>query len=214
MNWASIFVFFVVTLSIFSNSVQSPPNPVYKSTPKAAINSKHVNADAQYETSSSDVPSYNVANINTYQVIISYIMDNYKQVYLADVLTIAENTVSICSEYNIDPLFITALLAVESEFNRYAISPSGAKGLGQLMPFNLKIYKVSDPFDAQQNIRGTVRMVKELMDMWKGDTSYALASYFEGENAIKRNKGNPFSTKTAGYVYQVLNKYNSIKQYL
>jgi len=210
MNWASMFVFFVFMTTMFSVSGQSSPNPIIKS----ANSGNGSFAMADYYLNNTAVPSYNVNNLISYQAIISYIMDNYKKVYISDVLSIAEHTVAICEKYNMDPLFITALVSVESEFNKYALSSSGAKGLGQLMPVNLYGYKVSDPYDIHQNLQATVRMVKELMDTWKGDTSYSLASYFEGINAVKRKNGAPFSDKTTGYVSRVMNRYNSLKQYL
>ena len=212
MNWAAVFVVFMVIFTMFSSSGQSPSYQVLKSAPSPLLST--MNVRDQYLPTGSEIPTYNSADLNAYQVIISYIMDNYKKVYLADVLSIAENIVNYCAEHNIDPLFITAVIAVESEFNKNAVSSSGAKGLGQLMPFNLRSYKVEDPFDIQQNVRASVLMIKGLLVMWKGDVSYALASYFEGENAIKRKKESGFSPKTTQYVYRILSVYDKIKQYL
>jgi len=136
----------------------------------------------------------NQADLNAYQVIISYMMDNYKNVYLADVLTIAENIVQNCAEQKIDPLLFAGLLAVESEFNRQAVSASGAKGLGQLMPVNIQIYGVSDPFDIAQNIRASSKMMRELINAWDGDMNYALASILKASmrsNGTKATRLNP-----------------------
>jgi len=217
VNWSSVFVAFVVMLSMFSTpGQQKNVYDILKSTPP--INGQSTTTSDFMQLGNPDnmqiATENNQADLNAYQVIISYMMDNYKNVYLADVLTIAENIVQNCAEQKIDPLLFAGLLAVESEFNRQAVSASGAKGLGQLMPVNIQIYGVSDPFDIAQNIRASSKMMRELINAWDGDMNYALASYFEGINAIKRNKGNPFKPGTANYVYRVYSKYNAMKQYL
>ena len=47
--------------------------------------------------------------------------------------------------YNIDPRFLAAIIAVESDFDIYCLSESGAMGLGQLMPFNVKEAGIANP---------------------------------------------------------------------
>ncbi|MDD5457249.1 MAG: lytic transglycosylase domain-containing protein [Candidatus Margulisbacteria bacterium] len=211
MDWATIFVVFVIIFSIFSTSHQDPQKTFLEKPTKfrqARMLSQNVDASM-----TGQIPSYDATNLNTYQIITSYIMDNFSTVPIGDVLTIAENIIVYSNIYNLDPLLMTSLIAVESEFNRCAVSPSGAKGLGQLMDFNLQCYKVSDPFDIEQNIRATCTMMRELLDTWKGDVQYSLASYFEGVNAIIRKKDSPFSEKTTRYVYKVMSRYEVLKQY-
>lgn len=108
---------------------------------------------------------------------------------------------------------MTALYSVESSFNKMAVSSSGALGLGQLMPFNVKSYKVNEPFDVEQNIRGSVRMIYDMLSMWNNDVPHALASYYEGHNAIKRKYGQPFKQDTQAYVNKILSRYETLKSY-
>ena len=110
--------------------------------------------------------------------------------------------------YNVNPKLICALIARESAFNARAVSSSNARGLGQLLPATASALKVDDPFDPDQNIRGTTRYVRFLLDKWKAhpqQVSLALASYAEGHNAISQNGG--YSMKTKGYVEDIINIY-------
>lgn len=86
------------------------------------------------------------------------------------------------SKYGISPAMLRALILTESgnpktgEVNTKAVSPKGAKGLGQLMPATAKMLGVTDPFDAQQNINGTAKYLRDLLAS-KGDPKQALAAY-------------------------------------
>src|SRR5690606_36450072 len=51
---------------------------------------------------------------------------------------IAEAVLRAGYKYSMDPRFLAAIIAVESDFDVNCLSSSGAMGLGQLMPFNLK----------------------------------------------------------------------------
>ena len=110
--------------------------------------------------------------------------------------------------YNVNPKLICALIARESSFNPRSVSSSGAMGLGQLMPATASALEVEDGFDPEQNIRGTARYMRFLLDKWKShpqQLTLALASYVEGHNAISRNGG--YSTKTKGYVEDIIKIY-------
>ena len=65
------------------------------------------------------------------------------------------------------------------------------QGLGQIKDFNFKSLEISDPFDIKQNIRGTVKYLKELKNMWKNSNDsnrMVLASYYQGPNKTKKTK--------------------------
>ncbi|MBI5399380.1 lytic transglycosylase domain-containing protein [Candidatus Saganbacteria bacterium] len=111
----------------------------------------------------------------------------------------------------VNPKLVTALMRRESGFNPRALSSSGAVGLGQLLPATCKTTGVTDPFDIDDNTKGTVRYMKYLLDKFKDYSDpvmFALAGYLEGPNGIERKKG--YSAKTAGYVQDILTLYRKI----
>lgn len=77
------------------------------------------------------------------------------------------------------PELILAVINVESNFNRFAISNAGAQGLMQVMPFWLK--EIGKPNDNLFNIRTNLRMgctiLKYYINKEKGDLTRALARY-------------------------------------
>jgi len=79
----------------------------------------------------------------------------------------------------LDPSVVLAVIQVESNFNPYAISSVGARGLMQVMPFWLKrIGKPSDNlFQVQTNLRYGCTILKYYLDRSHGDLAHALALY-------------------------------------
>ena len=77
------------------------------------------------------------------------------------------------------PEFVLAVIEVESRFDRFAISKSGALGYMQIMPFWLKeIGKPSDSlFDTQTNLRMGCTILKFYLDQENGDMVKTLARY-------------------------------------
>ncbi len=77
------------------------------------------------------------------------------------------------------PELVLAVIDVESNFNRYAISRGGAMGLMQVMPFWLdEIGKPGDNlFDLKTNLRLGCTILRYYLDKEKGDLTRALARY-------------------------------------
>lgn len=98
---------------------------------------------------------------------------------------------------------IRAIIAVESEFDAFAVSSKGAQGLMQLMPFTARRFGVANSFDARQNIFGGVKYLRFLLDMFGGDVALACAGYNAGENAVTRHKGIPPYKETQNYVRRI-----------
>ncbi len=98
---------------------------------------------------------------------------------------------------------VRAIIQVESDFDRLAVSSKGAQGLMQLMPFTARRFGVSDPFDPRQNIFGGVRYLRFLLDLFQGNVALAAAGYNSGENAVLRYGGIPPYKETRGYVEKV-----------
>ena len=90
----------------------------------------------------------------------------------------------ISSNYGIDPVLIQAVVQAESSFNPYAVSPSGAAGLMQLMPSTAVALGVADVFDPEQNIDGGVRCLLGQIIRYDGNVLMALAAYNCGANGL------------------------------
>ena len=67
-------------------------------------------------------------------------------------LPYADIVLGAARRYRVDPALVHAVIAVESAYRRYAVSPAGAQGLMQLMPSTQADYGVSDPFNVRQNV--------------------------------------------------------------
>lgn len=77
------------------------------------------------------------------------------------------------------PELVLAVIDVESNFDRFAISSVGARGLMQVMPFWLdEIGRPGDDlFDIQTNLRFGCTILKLYLDREHGDRTRALARY-------------------------------------
>lgn len=77
------------------------------------------------------------------------------------------------------PELVLAVIQVESNFDRFAISEAGARGLMQVMPFWLnELGRPEDNlFDVQTNLRFGCTILRYYLDMEKGDRTRALARY-------------------------------------
>ena len=80
---------------------------------------------------------------------------------------------------NLHPELVLAVIDIESRFDRFAISRSGAQGLMQVMPFWLK--EIGHPndnlIDLQTNLRMGCTILKYYLDKENGDLKKALARY-------------------------------------
>jgi len=80
---------------------------------------------------------------------------------------------------NLAPELVLALIEVESRFDQFAISVSGARGLMQIMPFWLEEIGISDKnlFRIRTNLRMGCTILRYYMDMESNDLTRALARY-------------------------------------
>jgi hypothetical protein len=105
--------------------------------------------------------------------------------------------------HQVSPDLVKAVIAVESEFDQWAVSSKGARGLMQLMPETARRLGVADSFDARQNIFAGTQYLRMLLDQFGGDVDLALAAYNAGPNAVLRYGGIPPYRETRGYVEKV-----------
>ena len=84
----------------------------------------------------------------------------------------------------LDPVLVAALITAESCGDHRAVSPQGARGLMQVMPFHFA--PGEDPFDPDTNLRVGIGILCRLLREADGDIPRALAAYNGGPRLLRR----------------------------
>lgn len=105
--------------------------------------------------------------------------------------------------YGLDANLVRAVIRAESNFNPYAVSRAGARGLMQLMPETAAEMGVTDIFDPAQNIAGGTQYLAKMLNLFDNNVQLALAAYNAGPNAVAKHKGVPPYQETKAYVKTV-----------
>ena len=115
-----------------------------------------------------------------------------------------------CLIYGMDEALIRAVIEVESDFDRYAVSTAGARGLMQLMPETISHMGVENPWDPEQNVQAGTRYLKRLLRKFPGKMEMALAAYNAGLTNVLRYGAVPPFPQTEDYVRKVMNRYREL----
>lgn len=79
----------------------------------------------------------------------------------------------------LDPQMVLAVIQVESQFSKYAVSPVGARGYMQVMPFWIKV--IGNPNDNLFHLRTNLRygcvILRHYLDIENGNYFRALGRY-------------------------------------
>ncbi len=105
--------------------------------------------------------------------------------------------------YHVPEKLLKAVAKAESGFQADAVSSCGAQGVMQLMPSTASALGVTDPFDAEQNIKGGAQYLSGLLNKY-GDEKLALAAYNAGSGNVAKYGGIPPFAETRNYVQKVL----------
>ena len=98
---------------------------------------------------------------------------------------------------------LDALIIQESRYNPFALSPKGASGIAQLMPERARILGVRDVWNPIENMRGSARHMRALLDEF-GRFDLALAAYNAGEGRVRTRRQIPQIRETVSYVTRIL----------
>jgi hypothetical protein len=95
--------------------------------------------------------------------------------------------------------FLTNLIWRESSFRAGAVSPKGAQGIAQFMPYTARALGLDDPFDPESAIPHAARMIADLAEQF-GNLGLAAAAYNAGAGRVARwlarEAGLPAETRT------------------
>ena len=113
-------------------------------------------------------------------------------------------------KYGVDVGLIKAVIKAESNFNPQAVSHAGARGLMQLMPATARSLGVTDSFDAEQNVMGGTRFLKDMLQRYGGNVDSALAAYNWGPGNVDKRPDH-LPRETRDYLARVKQLYATYK---
>lgn len=152
--------------------------------------------------------------------LLSVVTERRTGLTLAEEIRLAETIIAESRNYNLDPLFVAALIDTESSFYNWSRSNRGAMGLMQIMPttaleltdeLKIKWRGEATLYDPYVNIRLGVHYYSTLLEMYGNDERKALAAYSCGPQCVDARilSGAGVPRK---YTARVLSSYDSIKQ--
>jgi len=109
----------------------------------------------------------------------------------------------IAQNNQVETELVHSVIRAESNYNPYAVSSKGARGLMQLVPATARRFGVANSFNPAQNVEGGVKYLKYLLELYHDNYPLALAAYNAGEGAVDRYRGIPPYPETRSYVYRV-----------
>ena len=149
-------------------------------------------------------------------IYANFIKNYNKKLSNGQAYEIAQAIIDWSLTYDIDARLVVAVIITESDFNPGCISRANAMGLGQLMAENCSEYGITNVWDANQNLYGTVRQLREHLDRYPGAESdpnklaLMLAAYNAGPGAVKRFGGVPPYRETQNYIKRVFSRYRQL----
>ena len=107
----------------------------------------------------------------------------------------------------VDPQLALTILSLESNDGHALNSDRGARGPMQLIPATAARYGVADICDPEQNVRGGLLFLKDLVEQFQGNLMLVAAAYNAGPERVYDAQGVPAIAETVRYVARAANKY-------
>ena len=107
-------------------------------------------------------------------------------------------------EHDLDPNLVATVMQIESCGDPGAVSPAGARGLFQVMPYHF--VEGEDPHDPSINALRGLSYLRLSLDSFEGDAAMAMAGYNGGINGASRPQSE-WAQETIGYMYWGANIY-------
>jgi len=130
-----------------------------------------------------------------------------ERVSAEDLTEIIRGVNQASKQHKINPYLLLAVIRAESNFNRYAQSHAGARGLMQLMPMTQNELGVIDVFDINQNISGGASYLIQQIRKYN-NVRKALWAYNTGPGNVSKGV---IPRETRLYANQVIQFYNHYK---
>lgn len=115
-----------------------------------------------------------------------------------------DTVAAVACEFGVPTSLLDAVIAQESGYKYWAISPKGAMGMMQIMPGTATQLGLADPFNSLANMRAGARYLREQLDRF-GRVDLALAAYNAGPHRRSLKEGRlPMISETLSYVQTIL----------
>jgi len=111
----------------------------------------------------------------------------------------------------LSPALVIAVITEESGGNQSAVCVTGAIGLMQLEPGTAASLGI-DPYNTEQNVLGGCLYLSQMLQLFNGNLSLALAAYNAGPGAVQQN-GDQVPSYTQGYVSNIEGLYSLYSSY-
>ena len=116
--------------------------------------------------------------------------------------------------HGLPPAIVHAVAQSESAYNQKAVSPVGAIGVMQVMPYTAAALG-ANPRDEAENIDAGTRYLREMLVKFQhhpDQVALAVAAYNAGPGAVQRYQGVPPYSETRTYVRRVIGKYEKMAE--
>ncbi len=157
---------------------------------------------------------WNMGSNEAAPIYAGFIKSENPKLSNAEAFKISNGILNLSKIYGVDARLVMAIVMAESGFDPKDTSRSGAMGLGQLMPGTAKWMGVNNAYDTNENLYGTVKLIRFHLDDYNKQTGdqfrslvLAIAAYNAGMGAVKRHGGVPPYKETQNYVRKVIALY-------